>query len=108
LCAFIQKFAAGEIKIAPRILTAANEQPWAFRRLLSEIARALGKKPVFVPLPWRFVWAGLKAAEICGLKLNFRSDSVVSLMSQNPRPDFSANQPAGLACRPFEIEKLQL
>jgi nucleoside-diphosphate-sugar epimerase len=108
LCSFIQKFAAGEIKIAPRILTAAHEQPWAFKQLLSEIARVSGKKPKFIPLPWRCVWAGLKVAEICGLKLNFCSDSVVSLMSQNPRPDFSANQPAGLDCRPFEIEKLQL
>jgi hypothetical protein len=45
---------------------------------------------------------------LCGLKLNFRSDSLVSLMYQNPQPDFSANSEAGLNCRPFEIEKLQL
>jgi nucleoside-diphosphate-sugar epimerase len=105
LCSFIESYAAETIEIAPQILTAANEQPWAFKQLLLEIARALDKKPKFIPLPWRFVWAGLKSAEMCGLKLNFRSDSLVSLMYQNPRPDFSANAEVGLVCRPFEIEK---
>jgi nucleoside-diphosphate-sugar epimerase len=107
LCAFIEKFCAEQIKLSPRILTAANAQPWPFKKLLLEIARALGKNPKFIPLPWRFVWAGLKTAELCGLKLNFRSDSLVSLMYQNPSPDFSANSDVGLNCRPFEIEKLK-
>jgi nucleoside-diphosphate-sugar epimerase len=104
LCTFIEKFAAVKIEIAPRVLTAANEQPLAFKQLLLKIARALGKKPKFVPLPWRFVWAGLKSAELCGLKLNFRSDSLVSLMNPNPRPDFSANTAVGLTCRPFQFK----
>ena len=107
LCAFIEKFAAGKIQAAPAILSAANEQAWPFKKLLLEIARALGKNPKFIPLPWRLVWAGLKSAEICGLRLSFRSDSLVSLMHQNPAPDFSANSKAGLVCRPFQIEKLQ-
>jgi len=106
LSAFIGRYAGGEIKIAPGILTAANGQPWAFTQLLLEIARALGKKPKFIPLPWRLVWAGLKSAELCGLKLNFHSDSLVSLMHQDPSPDFSANTRAGLVCRPFQIGKL--
>jgi nucleoside-diphosphate-sugar epimerase len=108
LSAFIERCASGEVKINPRILTAANEQPWAFKQLLLEIARALGKKPKFIPLPWRLVWAGIKSAELCGVRLNFRSDSLVSLMYQNPRPDFSANAGAGLTCRPFQIETLNL
>jgi nucleoside-diphosphate-sugar epimerase len=108
LSAFIERYADGEIKIASGILTAANEQPWAFKKLLLEIARALDKKLKFIPLPWRLVWAGLKSAELCGLRLNFRSDSLVSLMYQNPRPDFSPNAALGLTCRPFEIQKLKL
>jgi nucleoside-diphosphate-sugar epimerase len=108
LCAFIKNYAAEKIEIAPRVLTAANEQPWPFKKLLLEIARAMDKKPKFIPLPWRLVWLGLKSAEVCGLKLNFRSDGLVSLMNQNPSPDFSANSQAGLVCRPFQIEKLQL
>jgi nucleoside-diphosphate-sugar epimerase len=107
LSAFIEKFAAGKIGLPSQILTAANERPWPFKKLLLEIARSQNKKPKFIPLPWRLVWAGLKSAEVCGIKLNFRSDSLVSLMNQNPSPDFSMNSKAGLACRPFEIGKLQ-
>jgi nucleoside-diphosphate-sugar epimerase len=107
LCAFIEKLATGKIQIEPQILTAANPEPWPFKKLLLEIARSQNKKIKFIPLPWRLVWLGLKSAELCGLKLNFRSDSLVSLMNQNPKPDFSTNAKVGLICRPFEIEKLK-
>jgi nucleoside-diphosphate-sugar epimerase len=107
LCAFIEKYASGAIEIPPRILTAANEKPWAFKDLIIEVMRGLGKKPVFVPVPWRLVWLALKAAETCGLRPNFRSDSLVSLMYQNPAPDFSPNAGAGLVCRPFDPQALK-
>jgi nucleoside-diphosphate-sugar epimerase len=106
LSVFIETFTAGSQSPGPGLLTAAHPQPWPFRQLLLEIARALNKKVTFVPLPWRLVWAGLKGAETCGLRLNFRSDSLVSLMHQNPRPDFTPNAGAGLLCRPFQIESL--
>ena len=108
LSAFIERCASGEVKISPQILTAANEQPWAFKPLLMEIARALDKKPTFIPLPWRLVWTGLKSAELCGLRLNFRSDSLISLIYPNPQPDFLANAGMGLNCRPFQVEALKL
>ena len=107
LCTFLEKFVSGNIELPSGVLTAANEQPWPFKKLILEIARAQGKKPTLVPVPWRAVWLALKTAEACGLKLNFRSDSLVSLMYQNPRPDFSANARAGLACRPFDIQSLK-
>jgi nucleoside-diphosphate-sugar epimerase len=106
LAAFVERCASGEVPIPTEILTAANEEPWAFKQLLMEIAASLKKKVNFIPLPWRFVWLGLKSAEILGLKLNFRSDSLVSLMYQNPAPDFSANAEAGLVCRPFRIASI--
>jgi nucleoside-diphosphate-sugar epimerase len=105
LCEFIEKYAAEKIEIAPQILTAANEQPWRFKQLLLEIARVHNKKIKFIPLPWRLVWAALKTAELCCLKLNFRSDSLISLMNQNPSPDFSANSKVGLVCHAFAFEK---
>jgi len=108
LAAFIEKNIIGTSKMAPRVFTAAHDRPWPFRQLLLEIARGLDKKIKFVPLPWRLVWAGLKTAEVCGLRLDFRSDNLVSLMYQNRNPDFSPNAAAGLICRPFQIEKLQL
>jgi nucleoside-diphosphate-sugar epimerase len=107
LCAFIEKYASGAIEIPPRILTAANERPWPFKELITEIARAQGKKPAFIPVPWRLVWLALKSAEACGLRPNFRSDSLASLMHQNPAPDFSPNAGAGLVCRPFDAQSLK-
>jgi nucleoside-diphosphate-sugar epimerase len=107
LSAFIEKFASGNIELPPRILTAANEQPWKLKQLILEVARAQGKKPTLIPLPWRLVWLAIKCAEMCGLKLNFRSDSLVSLIYQNPNPDFSPNAQAGLVCRPFDIKSVK-
>jgi len=108
LCSFIEKFASGNVETSPRIVTAANEKPWPFKDLIREIAAAQGKKPAFVPMPWRALWLALKSAELCGLRLNFRSDSLVSLMYQNPNPDFSANAALGLTCRPFTANQLKI
>lgn len=108
LAAFILRYAEGQSRPFARPLTAAHEQPWTFRELLLEIARRLNKRPHFIRLPWRLVWASLKIAEVGGLRLNFRSDSLVNLMSQNPKPDLSFNAGAGLVCRPLQIETLSL
>jgi nucleoside-diphosphate-sugar epimerase len=108
LCSFIERCAVGEMNISSTFFTAANERPCAFKELLLEIARGQNKKIKFIPLPWRLVWAGLKTAEIAGLKLNFRSDGLISLMKQNAAPDFTPNAAAGLVCRPFQVEGLQL
>lgn len=105
---FIRRHAASEVNTPTQPLTAAHEQGWKFRAILEAIAAALGRRINFVPLPWRFVWAGLKCAELAGLRLGFRSDSLVSLMNQDPRPDFSANVSCGLICRPFDAASLQL
>jgi nucleoside-diphosphate-sugar epimerase len=107
LAAFVENYAARKTAPLSPILTAAHAQPWPFKKLLLEIARGRGKKVKFIPLPWRLVWLGLKTAESCGLRLNFRSDSLVSLMYQNPAPDFSLNTAAGLVCRPFAIQTSQ-
>jgi len=105
---FIRRHAACEITTPAQPLTAAHEKGWKFRAILEAIASVLGRRINFVPLPWRFVWAGLICAEIAGLRLSFRSDSLVSLMNQDPSPDFSANASSGLVCRPFDATALRL
>jgi nucleoside-diphosphate-sugar epimerase len=107
LSAFIEKFASGAVEIPPRILTAANEKSWPFKQLVSEIARARGKVPTMIPVPWRLVWLALRSAETCGLKLKFRSDNLISFIYQNRSPDFSANAQFGLVCRPFDVQSLK-
>jgi nucleoside-diphosphate-sugar epimerase len=107
ISAFIEKVASGEIHIPTRALTAANEQPLTLKQLMLEIARIHGKELKFVHVPWRAVWLVLKCAEACGLKMNLRSDSLISLMYPNPATDFSANAAAGLYCRPFDSKTLK-
>jgi nucleoside-diphosphate-sugar epimerase len=108
LCTIVECYANGSVDVSTNLITAANSTPWSFKELLLEIARRFNKNIKFVSLPWRFVWIGLKAAEICGLRLNFRSDSLVSLMHQNHAPDFSMNIDYGFAFRPLEIDKLRI
>ncbi len=108
LAAFIGRYIGGQTNSFPYVLTAAHERRWDFGELLLEIARRLGKRITFIPVPWRLVWAGLKTGEICGLRSSFRSDSLVSLMHQLPNPDLSRNAEAGLACRPLRLEEVQL
>lgn len=108
LCAIVECFASGSVKTSTKVITVANSMPWSLKELLLEIARRFDKDIKFVPLPWRLVWMGLKAAELCGLRLNFRSDSLVSLMHQNQAPDFSTSIDYGLVCRPLEIDEINI
>ena len=80
---------------------AASEYPLTFREILARLAAAHGRHARLVPLPWRALWAGLKAAETLGLRPGFRSDSVVSLVNQDPRPDFAMTRKLGASFRAF-------
>jgi len=102
LCRVIMKAAEGSIT-SPTPLTIAHEKPWTFRGILEEVARAKGKRLKFIPVPWRLVWAAIKTAELCHVQLNFRSDSLVSLMHQNPTPDFMPQRKLGMPVRAFRF-----
>jgi nucleoside-diphosphate-sugar epimerase len=106
LSAFLRQFAERSDAAPGPPLTAAHAQPWTFRGLLEEIARARKKRLKFVPVPWRLVWLALKTAERLGRPLGFRSDSLVSLLHPNPQPDFATSAAAGLVCRPFRMAEL--
>lgn len=66
--------------------TVAHPRPWPLRDLLQAMA---GKRRVrFIPVPWQLVWLALRCAEAGGLRPAFKSDSLLSLVHQNPQPDF--------------------
>jgi nucleoside-diphosphate-sugar epimerase len=102
LCRFILRCAEGQVPPSLEPVTVAHERGWTFRQILEEIARAQGKRLRFVAMPWRAVWAGMKLVELAGLRLGFRSDSLLSLMYQNPRPAFELLQRLNVQCRPFQ------
>ena len=91
--------ATGQIDLPPRALSAAHPEPVLFRDLVRAIARNQGRRIAFVPVPWRLIHAAMTGAEMSGLRLSFRADSLVGLVFANPSPDFDL--PAGYSFRPF-------
>jgi hypothetical protein len=102
LAGVICRCVEGGIVAPPAPMTVAHDRPWTFREILAEIARANSKSVSFVPVPWRLVWAVLRTAELSGMRMQFRSDSVISLMYQNPDPAFASSRETGVVCRPFD------
>jgi nucleoside-diphosphate-sugar epimerase len=101
VCEAVRRFVAHELPVPDEPLVLADPRPWPLRELLVTLAQRHGRRPRFVSVPPRLVWMALRAAEQIGLRLTFRSDSIVSLLNQNPAPDFVAQQRLGLACRAF-------
>jgi nucleoside-diphosphate-sugar epimerase len=89
-------------------ISAAHAQGWELKDILARIASALGKKVTFVPLPWQFVWVALKSLELAHMPAGFRSDSLISMIFQDPHPAFERLNPLGFQCRPFQISPSML
>lgn len=97
----IAGLASGELNPPPAPIVAASPRCWTVRDLVGALSRSQGGRPRLVSIPWRLVWLGLKAAEIAGLRPGYRSDSVVSIVYQDPHPDFTAIQALGMRVREF-------
>lgn len=88
-------------------VTLAHPRAIPFRGLLSALAAARGRAPLFVPFPSSVMLGLLGAAEAAGLRLPARRDSLVSLLNSNPAPDFEAARRLGLAFRSFDVSAPQ-
>ena len=97
LAALVLNTAEGNV--ADRLIIAAHPQPSPLRDLLLSLADAAGQKITLIGIPWRMIYAGLACAETLGLKLGFRSDSVISLVHQHRVVPFSRN----LSFKPYAI-----
>jgi nucleoside-diphosphate-sugar epimerase len=82
-------------------ITVAHPQPWRFRDLVHGIAATEGRKVVLIPLPAAALYGALRAGELLGARLPFRSDSVVSFMHYNKHPDFTAMTRLQITPLPF-------
>jgi nucleoside-diphosphate-sugar epimerase len=97
----LRRFCDGELPTPSGPVVAAASRPWPMRELLTELARRQGAHPRFVPVPWQPIWAGLRLAEILHVPVPFRSDSVISLVYQDPKPDFESLRAIGIHARDF-------
>lgn len=81
---------------------AANDHPMTFREIVRTLGQSQGReKKLIVPIPSAAIWAMLKVAESTGLRPRLRSDSLVSLVNQDPRPDFAALRSIAMPFREF-------
>ena len=88
LCELLFRISGSEIQFPSVPVIVASPHGWTLRDLLQVLAsRPSGAR--FLPLPWPAMWLVLKTSELVGLRLRIRSDSVISLVRQNPNPDFS-------------------
>jgi len=98
----VQACVDGRLPSTAEPITIAHPQGWELKDILAQIARALNKPISFVPVPWQCVWLALKSLELAGARPNFRSDSLISMVYQNPRPAFAPAKLLGFECRPFK------
>ena len=103
LAGLIFGLGSGLIPSPQGVITAAHDQGWTFRGILEKIAASKNKKVRFLPIPWRLLWLALKTAETLHAPIKFRSDSVVSLVNQNPHPSFNELALTGVTPRPFQL-----
>jgi hypothetical protein len=62
------------------------QQGIQFKELLCSLQKTVGKKPVFIPVPYWLAKPGLKTLELIGIRSRFRHDSLVSLAYPNAAP----------------------
>jgi len=106
LSRFMALFASGEIAPVDKPFTLSCDVPWTFRQILSALAQAAGNRPRFLPVPWQPFYAMLKAMEAVGVHPPFRSDSLLSLMNQDPSPDLSVYRGLALDFRDFDAAQV--
>ncbi|HSU53824.1 MAG TPA: NAD-dependent epimerase/dehydratase family protein [Candidatus Dormibacteraeota bacterium] len=97
----IVRYLNGDLGSIKEPLTVANDEGLELKQIMRELARAYRKSLTFVPVPWQAVWLVLRTGEAAGLKLNFRSDSLIGMVYQNRNPSFALLKSLGLSCRPF-------
>lgn len=108
LSLLVSQVCEGEVPPLAHPIVAASENGMTLREILLTLGAAQQKNLIFVPLPWRLVWFGLRCSEIMGLPIGFRSDSLISLLNQNPNPDFALTARSGVRFRDFTAETLAL
>jgi len=103
LSTFVLRALDGGVAVTDPVLL-AHDTGWTLRQLIDSLAIARGRRPIFVSVPWRAAWLGLRSLELCGVPTPFRSDSLLGLVYQNQLPDWTLARELHAACRPFDAQ----
>ncbi len=82
-------------------IVAASSEGYRFIDFLRILSNSLEKRHIFVPIPWQIIWMTLKCFELFGLKLGYKSDSIVNLMHVNLKLDFGPTLKTNNKFRPY-------
>jgi nucleoside-diphosphate-sugar epimerase len=102
LCGLVHSLVSGPVH-HDQPIAAASPQRLRFGDIVRTLGARAGKNVTLVPLPWQAAWVMLRLAEWCGLNAPFRSDSVISLVNQNPDPHFGATGDVGVVFRDLSV-----
>lgn len=86
LASAVLELAADPLPQGPVI--AAESAPRTLREILETMAKALGRRPMLVPVPYRPAYWGLRLLEVLHLPGRLRSDSLIGLVNNDPAPRF--------------------
>jgi len=87
-------------------ITLAHPTAWMFRDLVRSIATTEQRNLTLAPIPWPLLFGGMRAGETLGLKLPFRSDSVISFVYCNRTPDFKLLNALGIRPIPYAPDQV--
>ncbi len=82
-----------------QIVTAAESAGREFRDIVRCVAK---RKLLFIPVPWRLAWFGLRALESLGIRTRLKSDSLIGLVNSDPSPDFTTLERLPVNFRPLK------
>ena len=74
------------------IYIAAKNKVFTFKKNLQILAIRNKLYRIFIPVTMNIILIPFKLVERIGIKLGFRSDSLISLVNQNPSPVFNKNE----------------
>lgn len=69
-------------------IVAANHISYSLKEILKVVSAKAGKKTLYLPIPWRIIWAILVTAEKIKIDLPLKSDSIIGLVFPNENPNF--------------------
>jgi nucleoside-diphosphate-sugar epimerase len=93
LASGLETFCRGDEPPPAKAIVTAFPHLFVFREILETLARLQRKNPHFLPIPVWPVLSGLRLAELLHLPVPFKSDSLISLLNQDPNPVFSSRIP---------------
>ena len=107
LCELLLDLATDRVQAEKRQpVVAAAPETVEFRQLLRDLASATGCHPLWLPLPWRLPFYGLRLLEATGLQMGMRSDSILSVVEANRHPEGGVDTTMRNRFRPFSVDDL--